>query len=97
MHNFSTETIAIDPSCLKQVTRFLRLEMTSEEVLTFAAHLRGCFDCRDYIRDLTDLLARRDCINRQLSQVGSEMTAGRSHGAVPRSEDHGTDWKGVRL
>ena len=61
-------TIAMDPVCLIRAVQFIQKEMCADEVLFFAAHVRGCFDCREYLRELGRLLNRRDRIAQRLEE-----------------------------
>jgi hypothetical protein len=58
-------TIAMDPVCLIRAVQFIQKEM-SDEVLLFAAHVHGCFECREYLRELGRLLSHRDRIAQRL-------------------------------
>jgi hypothetical protein len=64
-----TTTIAMDPVCLIRAMQFIQKEMCADEVLFFAAHVRGCFECREYLRELGRLLNHRDRIAQRL-EVG---------------------------
>jgi len=56
----------ISMSCLERIIRFVLLDMTPDEAMTFVAHVQDCFDCRDYIKTLSSVL---DCRERILDRL----------------------------
>lgn len=66
------ETILVDvkSGCQGGLLRFLQFQMPPQEILVLATHVQDCFYCREYLRSLSDLLARRQIITRQLKEGG---------------------------
>ncbi len=59
--------LGINMNCLERTIRFVERQMATDEVITFAAHFQDCFDCRDFARDLRELLDWREDVCPRLS------------------------------
>jgi len=66
MNENKTSLVEMESACLTDVMRFIQLDMLPPEILPFAKHVQNCFECREYLRTLSDLLGSREKILEQL-------------------------------
>lgn len=68
MREFETALVNQQEECRIGLIRFMNVDMNAGEVLLFAAHVRECFECRQYLDTLASLLHRREWIRKQLQR-----------------------------